>query len=41
MYKQDPLLEFEVESQFEGRPIAQLASVIIKQVSVHNISMDI
>ena len=35
VHNQDPLLEFEVESQFEGRPIAQLASIIISQVSVH------
>jgi len=32
---EDPLLEFEVESQFEGRPIAQLASIIVSQVSFH------
>jgi len=25
-------LEFEVESQFEGRPITQLASIIVSQV---------
>jgi len=28
-------LEFEVESQLEGRPITQLASIIVSQVSVH------
>jgi len=28
-------LEFEVESQLEGRPIAQLASIIVNQVNVH------
>jgi len=41
MYNQDPLLEFEVESQFEGRPIAQLASIIVSQVSDHYTILDL
>ncbi len=32
---QDPIMEFEVESHFEGRPVPQITSLIVNQVRVH------
>lgn len=39
----DPVIDFEVESQFGGRPIPQLTAVIIKMVnqSVANVVCEI
>lgn len=31
-FTEDPILDFEVESHFEGRPVAQLTSIIINQI---------
>ena len=30
---QEPVVEFDVESQFEGRPVPQITSLIINQVN--------
>jgi hypothetical protein len=36
-FLQEPVMNFEVESQFQGRPLPQITSLIINQVVEENI----